>query len=225
MAIFSWFELPIYESQLDVPPKVYDGMIQYVDNYYQQNKNKISKNNLLTGDVQGYKSNIAHENEFLWLTSVIGTHCYDYLNEIGAKTDDVDLYVQKCWPVCCESGGRVSRHFHKQSHLSVVYYLQKDNNNKSGALRFYRDIYHYLDYLPIKWGNESRFSMKHIDYHMGTNSMIIFPSNLEHEVLEYIGDDMRYSITADVMICAKDNIEGVEFFQMGPGNWKKVPVC
>lgn len=72
MAIFNWFELPIYEAHLSVPPKVYDGMIQFVDNYYQQNKNKISKNNLLTGDVQGYKSNITHENEFLWLTSQIG---------------------------------------------------------------------------------------------------------------------------------------------------------
>jgi uncharacterized protein (TIGR02466 family) len=224
MTIFSWFGLPIYESQLNVPPKVYDGMIQYVDNYYQQNKSKISKNKLLTGDVQGNKSNITYENKFLWLTNKIGNECYNYLNEIGVYTKDVDLYIQKSWPVCCESGGVVSRHVHKQSHLSVVYYLQKDNN-KSGALRLYRDTPNYISNLPVKWENESSYGMKFIDYHMPTNMLVIFPSTIEHEVTQYIGDSMRYSISADVMICAKNGIEDVEVYQTGPENWKKVPVC
>ena len=57
----------------------------------------------------------------------VAKHCFNYLSNFGVDANLVNLHSSKSWPVVCyEDGGRVAKHNHPNSHLSVVFYLQSD---------------------------------------------------------------------------------------------------
>ena len=228
MAIFSWFAIPIYETSLSPPKQVEREMLFYMREYdknvYSLEKNKDKKN--ITGDTDG-NADIANLKEFSWLVEEVSKGAKEYLEDLNVDMDNIDLFVQKSWPVVCATdGGYVSTHRHLNSHLSCVYYIQKDDSNEAGgALRFWMPENHPLCTLPVKYKNgyRSDLSTNFIDYNFSKNMLIIFPSMVKHEVKDYFSDIPRYSVSFDISICSKiDKVLNDEMVCANPSRWKKI---
>jgi uncharacterized protein (TIGR02466 family) len=229
MSVFEWFPIAIYETRLSPPKKVKRDMLRFMENYeneiYSQEEYKDKKN--ITGDVTG-NGDIANKKEFSWLVNQVSDETRKYLTELNVDMDIIDLFVQKSWPVICSSDeGYITSHMHLNSHLSVVYYIQKDcsDDNQTGALRFWVPNNHPICQLPVKYkdGKRNKLSANYVDYNFPAESLIIFPSMMRHEVLPYISPIPRYSVSFDISICSKSaNTINDEMICAHPSIWKTI---
>ena len=217
MSIHSWFPTSIYITELQPSLKVQDNMINYVERFYEKNR-YTNKDSNLTGDVHGdYK--IFQKSTFSWLNKQISIHIEKYLDDLGVDTNNIIIYASKAWPTVVSRGGNVSRHKHKNSILSAVFYL-KTGDEESGKLNFYSSHSEmYFIPVPIKKGHGNNHTVGH--YMATPNRLVIFPSTLEHEVGTYTGEEIRCSVSYDIMITSVKN-DSSEFTISHPSEWKEL---
>lgn len=201
--IYNWFGVPIYEARLNTPDYSKSLMIDFFNNY---SKDNIADNNVLSGRMHERTDNIAHLINFFWLSDQIGHHCEKYIDQIGADCKNQSFYIQKFWPVVMKNGGYIDAHIHKDSDLSAVFYLQKDDGDVGGEIEFIVNN-QYLSNLPVNFLDKKNT----IEYNMPENVLIIFPSSLMHRVKTYNGVTQRFSINTDIKIASS------------PENWIRVP--
>ena len=187
----SWFPSTIFYEDLQPPRKVKQGMLKYVDNFYNTHKGDLKEKDNLTGDV--YDNYTIHRRpEFEWLNRSVSRHCKQYLEGIGADMRGVTIYAQKSWPVVCKkNGGCVREHTHGNSMVSAVYYL-KTQVNGTGNLIFYNSS----KLFPIPFDTSQSGCM----YEPIEDRLILFPSDLKHSVDQYRGTENRYSISYDITL-------------------------
>ena len=227
MAVEAWFPTLIYDEALKPPKETYEGMISYVDAFYEKNKEDRIGSANITGDVTG-DYQISKDPAFHWLNREVARHCKLYLKEFGVNAKYLKLFSSKSWPVVCghtidtsEAKFAVESHNHPNSHLSVVFYLQTDRN-QGGELELHAPSTHPLWFVPlaphvekIPWP-----SLVEIRYVPAPNHVIIFPSSLTHCVRPYYGSNKRYSITYDILITGKKDIDmDNEMCIVNPANW------
>ena len=227
MAVEAWFPTLIYDEALKTPKETYEGMISYVDAFYEKNKENKRGSANITGDVTG-DYQISKDPAFHWLNKEVARHCKLYLKEFGVNSKYLKLFSSKSWPVVCghtidtsEANFAVESHNHPNSHLSVVFYLQTDRN-QGGELELHAPSTHPLWFVPlaphvekIPWP-----SLVEISYVPAPNHVIIFPSSLTHCVRPYYGSNKRYSITYDILITGKKDIDmDNEMCIVNPANW------
>ena len=227
MAVEAWFPTLIYDEALKPPKETYEGMLSYVDAFYEKNKEDRIGSANITGDVTG-DYQISKDPAFHWLNREVARHCKLYLKEFGVNAKYLKLFSSKSWPVVCghtvdtsEAKFAVESHNHPNSHLSVVFYLQTDRN-QGGELELHAPSTHPLWFVPlaphvekIPWP-----SLVEISYVPAPNHVIIFPSSLTHCVRPYYGSNKRYSITYDILITGKKDIDmDNEMCIVNPANW------
>ena len=220
MALESWFPTTIFYEDLAPPDEVHDDMLRYVDEFYDEHKDKLKEpdNINITGDV--HNDFLVHNNPvFYWLNQQISDACGIYLAAMGADISYLSVYAQKSWPVVCRrNNGSVGSHTHKNSILSAVYYLKSDDNG-SGRL-FFNNPTALLDDLALTFPNKSELNFTQCHYTPVEKRLIIFPSNLEHSVEDYNGVQNRYSISYDLTVVAKqDSEKDNEFLITDPSLW------
>lgn len=214
----------IYTCDLNPPKKVYNEMLSYMDNFFIQSKHEIDSN--VTGDILD-EYLIFNNSSFSWLNNQISYHVKKYLKSLGLNDFKPAIHIQKAWPVIVPpNGGGVQKHTHRNSHLSLVYYIKTDINKKCGGhLLFYNSERSPMHLLPFHSNNgDSRY--RHFNYFIepSDNKMVIFPSTLEHGVSKYYGDDYRYSVSYDIMITTKRNpVEiDLEMSTLHPSMWLEI---
>ena len=221
MSIDYWFPTAIYNELLQPPPNSRQLMLDYVDKFHSEHQNSYC----VTGDVAN-DSQLAHKPEFSWLNNEVGKHCNLYLESYGVDTSKLLVYSSKAWPVVCDpklrlmdQRGTIAPHTHPNSHLSVIFYLQTDDEC-GGDLILSASPTHPLRYLPINPERQTLASMDCLNVPAVQNNLVIFPSSVEHEVILYYGDINRYSITYDIIVTAKEDLEGDnEMCTTHPKNW------
>lgn len=210
------FPTTIYEADLNPPTHVKNEMVGYVDNFYRTLKDEGRTVDFL-GDHTG-KSNISSNREFFWLNEQIAFHVREYLKSISVDDTDISLFIQKSWPVVCpKEGGCVNSHFHKNSALSLVFYLQVDEDNDSGNLCFHSPSHYPQICIPV---NQEK-SVYLVEYKARENNMIIFPSLLGHSVNHYTGKIDRYSVSYDIMLVSNNQYFN-ENEVVNPNFWVKI---
>jgi len=200
MTFTSLFPTVVYTTNLNPSEQITSEMLSYFEDYILKND---PNNANLTGDVTG-DFQIANQRQFSWLNRQVVKHCADYLSHFGVNTNLLTLYSSKSWPVVChEDGGSVAKHNHPNSHLSVVFYLQSDINS-GGELAVYANRTNPTLTIPMNCFIPMEFKNHGCHFFEPmTNQMIIFPSKLYHEVLEYTGKVKRYSVTYDIVLTGK----------------------
>ena len=223
MSIDYWFPTVVYTEVLKPPAKRERMMLEYVDKFHSQHPDQYT----VTGDVEN-DYQIAHQPEFSWLNNEVKRHCCIYLEAYGLNTDNLVLYSSKAWPVVCnpefklyDTGRVIDPHTHPNSHLSAVFYLQTDVDS-GGELVLHAPATHPVRYVPLSPFLETATlgSLDSMEYPPVPYQLIIFPSSIEHEVNLYYGDINRYSITYDILITGKEDLEGDnEMCVINPKNW------
>lgn len=199
MTIESCFDVPIYYDWINATEEQKNKLTKFFYKYTQEFGYFLDTSLNITGDKTGHHQ-ISEREEFKWINNYLYDHVIRYLTEIGVDVSKHKIYIQKSWPVVCDTDGAVAQHNHRNAHISAVYYLRCDTNN-GGDIVFMCPPDHVLKQLPVTIDKLNRI------YSPTENQLLIFPSSLDHRVTEFTGNDFRFSISYDIMITSKDKAD------------------
>jgi uncharacterized protein (TIGR02466 family) len=219
------FPTTVYHVDLEPTDEVHDGMVKYIDRFYDKNIHNLGRVPSLTGEILG-DSQIASEKEFYWISKQVSIHVEKYIELLGATLQPTDIhpgsdiYTPQSWPIVCTNGGGVGYHNHCQSHLSAVFYVRTEEGNDTGQLVVHSPEPNTLSGLPIFHIKNTEYNTRTKYYPAVQNRLIIFPSTLNHEVREYRGITNRYSISYDILITTRK--DAGNFCLVNPSRWVKI---
>ena len=221
MTIHSLFSTPIYQVDLQPDQSTFDGMLKYMRRFDANfSKRQVRSDVGVFGDsLPGLTTDRLHcFPEFQWLTEVLCEHVTEYLQSLSSVKARYSIFVQKSWPVVCHpSGGQVQPHTHRNAHLSAVYYIQSDSQNKTGMIKFMAPLDHYSRTLPIVFNDiDSSFSFEPLQ-----GRLLLFPSSLMHYVDQYFGSISRYSVSYDLMLSSPSD-HSLEMVMSNPSSWRQL---
>ena len=71
------FPTTLYHTDLDTPDDIHEGMVNYIDRFYNKNIEHLGFAPSFTGEILG-DSQISAEPEFSWVTKQISIHPVSY---------------------------------------------------------------------------------------------------------------------------------------------------
>ena len=179
-----------------------------------------------TGDVRGFEF-IHNEPTFKPLFDTFEGMTERYLEAMGLDADQLNLYFTRSWAVVSGAGERVNRHAHIQSHISLIYYLQKPRTagriaflHPSPPNEFAPGLFEAKMNSLFK-GPRDEANSNNLIVDIQEGDLLIFPSRTEHATEPHDSTEPRISISADVMVTLKDSTKH-EFLLPDPAHWRKM---
>jgi len=130
--------------------------------------------------------------------SEIKKFCIEKLNEYCKETynfdtDKVEIYMTASWTNKTEPGGHHHQHWHQNSIVSGVFYF--DGNKDDDGIEFvnhesWLDSHWDFNLTESNWYNASTWW-----FETPPGKLYLFPSRLEHRVLEVEGKKDRWSLS------------------------------
>lgn len=111
-------------------------------------------------------------------------------NQLGY---DNEFKLSTSWFTKVEKGGHADFHSHRNCLYSGIYYFGNSYSKSSGKLCFRSNIQHYSDFL-IKSNRKDLLNATTWTIQPQRKKMVLFPSYLEHAILEHMEDAIRYSL-------------------------------
>ena len=108
---------------------------------------------------------------------------------------DVEPYFTQMWGTSCEYGQKIHSHTHPNSFMSGVYYPQA----AQAPIRFHTQSKTIVP--AVKFNNVCN-AVNHILNPM-ENTMLLFPSTLQHETATNYQDEPRYSVSFNIFLRGK----------------------
>ena len=188
--LHSFFITPFFVKKIEMDN---NKMIQKLYDLKSQNKTGTPRSN-----VGGWHSNLNlyEEDEFKEITGVIlqnAKECFEHLDAV----DDCNPTLDAMWGIINQPGSRNNIHTHPMSFLSGVYYMKIPE--KSGRITF-------LDPRPQaeimdcnKKTNQSIHLAHSVDWNPEENSLIFFPSWLQHQVATNLSNEDRVILSFNLM--------------------------
>lgn len=173
------FSKPVFKTYLDVNDISLD-KVKWAQNY----QNWIS-------ETQDVLNDPAYEK----LLAGISAGVTEYFYGIMGARQDVEIYITESWFNKTESGQSHHRHWHPNSILSGVVYLQTEGD--TGRIKFITSQFDTIEYSIVE---PSIYNSRSWSVIPEPGSMIIFPSNVEHMVEEYHGSIPRISLAFNTFI-------------------------
>ncbi len=179
-----------------------------------------------TGDVRGFEF-IHNEPTFKPLFDAFEGMTERYLEAMGLDADQLNLYFTRSWAVVSGADERVNRHAHIQSHISLIYYLQKPRTagriaflHPSPPNEFAPGLFEAKMNSLFK-GPRDEANSNNLIVDIQEGDLLIFPSRTEHATEPHDSTEPRISISADVMVTLKDSTNH-EFLLPDPVHWRKM---
>ena len=221
MICHSLFSTPVYQVDLFPDCSVHEGMLKYMKRFDANFSRRLPESGVgIFGDsMPGLTTDQLHcFPEFQWLTRSLSVHVRDYLEILSSVGIDYQIYVQKSWPVVCQpDGGRVQPHTHRNAHLSAVYYIQSEEDNRTGSIQFMASMDHFSRTLPIVFSeSDSSFAVSPVQ-----SRLLLFPSLLMHHVDQYFGSTPRYSVSYDLLLASSPG-RSAEMVTSNPSSWLRL---
>ena len=180
------FSKPIFKTYVDIS-NVDLSNIKWAKNY----QNWISSS-----------QQILEEPEFKDFGDRVYQGVAEYFYGIMQASTNVELYITESWFNKTEKGQSHHRHWHPNSLLSAVVYLESEGD--SGCIKFITSQYDTLEYNMIE---SNLYNSRSWSVLPEKGSMLVFPSNVEHMVEEYLGDTPRISLAFNTFIRGNINVD------------------
>ena len=224
--IVNVFPLSVYRDTLSTDPAWREQMVQTVLEMGSQPLRK-SQGLSWTGDVNGFEF-LHRDPRFVDLFGLFTKHMTAYLEFLAVDPAKLHLFYTRSWATISHGGERIKSHSHKQSHISLVYYLKKPQD--SGGISFLdRDAPnqfapHLFREEMVKFGilkEIQQFNAHAISLEPGEDDVLIFPSKALHETMPSKSREPRVSIAVDIVATLKDST-GLEYMLPDPDQWTPV---
>jgi uncharacterized protein (TIGR02466 family) len=121
----------------------------------------------------------------------------NYFKEIVDTSNRVEPYINQSWLNFTVKGAKHYSHYHENSYLSGVLYLETDETDK---IIFAKSNYSQIDIEPK---NYNLFNSESWQLPVIKNKVLLFPSRLLHSVETKIGDKDRISLAFNVFLKGK----------------------
>ena len=230
MKFYNLFPLSIYQSKIELNDEEKNKLIAAIISMKEQNKNTNYKGieDSWTGDMYGFDN--LHKNEnFDNLFLEVKKKIIEYLDQLKIDHEQLDVYIQRSWGTISNGKERIAQHSHAQSHISFSYYLKK--SDKDSNLVIY-DNNKPNEFIPELFASEtiikrkilkgpSLYTAHTITLKVAEGDIIIFSSKTKHGTERNINNDERISISADIMVLAK-NANKLEHLIPPLENWQKI---
>ena len=227
--ILNLFPLSIYKSKLGLTDEYKKELISEIVTMTENSSQIDYKTNsdAWTGDTQGYDK-LYENKKFDFFFSQISKHLKNYIEYFEINTSAIDCYFQRSWATLSNSQENIKHHKHVQSHLSFAYYLKKskqDSNiqfvNMDHPSEFIPSLFHSRTVKLSKvFKNRNIKNSSVIDLNCLEDEIVIFPSKTRHGTQPFVKNDNRVSISADILIVAKDS-KNMEHMMPPLNQWKK----
>lgn len=119
----------------------------------------------------------------------------EYFYGIMQVKEDVEIYITESWLNKTEKGQSHHRHWHPNSVLSAVVYI--DGEGETGRTKFITSQYDMLEYGMRE---SNLYNSKSWSVAPETGTMVVFPSNVEHLVDPYDGDKPRITLAINTFV-------------------------
>jgi len=146
--------------------------------------------------------NVLAEPEFKNLAEAVYDGLCEYFYGVMQAKDTVEIYFTESWFNKTEKGQMHHRHWHPNSIISGIVYLASEGT--SGGTKFITSQYDTIEY-GIQNANIYNSRSWTVDPEVGT--MILFPSNVEHMVQEYLGDTPRITLSFNSFVRGNVNTD------------------
>jgi uncharacterized protein (TIGR02466 family) len=210
--IVNAFPLSIYRDALSLDPGVRERMVQAVSEMGRDTKSKVrSPGSAWTGDVSGF--GFLHQDlRFGELFAAFSDHLRRYLDFLKIDPERIRLYYTRSWATIAQGQESISPHRHRQSHISLVYYLTKPAN--SGGISF-MDLDAPNQFAPNLFGKRmiadgiikesAIFNTQVVNMEPEEGDVLIFPSMTRHGTAPNLSGEPRLSIAVDIVMTVKDS--------------------
>ena len=227
MDLHALFPTVVATEQLRIDPLEVAGQLQTLMTLRGDRFSNPDPGCAWTGDLNGVWQ--LHEHpDFRGLADQVVARVWHYLECTGFDCAQVDVHLQRCWPVLSEWGQVIGRHHHPNAHLSAVVYLSGGGTGDDGALCLHAPSYlnELVPGLAVGHGGPLR------DDHPGTQPqwflapepglLVVFPSRLDHSVLENADPDgLRVSVSFDFVLTARAAERPPEYLSPHPNQWQR----
>jgi uncharacterized protein (TIGR02466 family) len=230
MPIETLFPLAIYYADLADAPKHQQQLVEAVLQLEQTGAERRNYPEMAwTGDLHGIEQ--IHTNPyFRWIVGQVEYHTTIYLQELGVDLSKVDLYIQRAWPIVSRTEQEVGAHCHNTAHISAVYYIRVPTSDTydPGRLVFFNDA--RLNEVSPGLGSENtdiitednNFNQLHTAYEPVAGRLLLFPAKQRHAVTMNETDELRISLSFDIVLTATKAAAGAyEFLTPPPHQWQR----
>ena len=142
------------------------------------------------------ETNVIREYGLIDLEKFILDSVKDYAFNFLQIKDDIDYFINKSWIVKSKPGGFGRIHTHPNSLLSGVIYYRAPK--KSGNLLLYSGSPATFGNILFGTRSSNYFNSSIISIEPSEGKMILFPSNMQHEVAKNDSNNERISLSFDI---------------------------
>jgi uncharacterized protein (TIGR02466 family) len=175
------FRTPIDLSNLDL------SKVKWARNY----NNWISEN-----------QDVLDQPDFQNLREQVYGGLSEYFYGIMNASNNVEIYITESWFNKTEKGQSHHRHWHPNSLVSGIVYIASEGT--SGSTRF---ITSQFDTIEYNISESNIYNSRSWGIVPEVNTMMLFPSNVEHLVEEYLGDSPRITLSFNTFVKGNINVD------------------
>ena len=187
-SLLTLFPAPVYISTVDISEQTKQLVIQYPF------KEIGSKNGYMTTSTQLLDDPIFYE-----IKQGIDKHVQDYVRNIYSPQDDIEFFLTTSWAMLHRPGNWSHTHTHANAIVSGILYLITDP--ESGDLIF-TNMHNNLapKLLTITAKTYNPYNTEFWNIKPENNQIVIFPSNLPHNVTVNNSTVDRYCIAFNYFV-------------------------
>jgi len=180
--IYPLFSMPLMALSLDIDN---DKLLKYIKNItYRDNIN--SNKSFLSKSVKLLENKKLQKEKQIFLIAI-----QQYLNVLGYKQK---FKILNSWSTKVEKNYNSQVHVHTNTWLSGVYYTQ-DNSSIEFIKNWANSSFFNLEFNNSK----NIYSSTKWDLKVKKNTLLIFPSELQHKIKKNLSKENRYSIAFNIL--------------------------
>lgn len=191
------FSIPVYSTQVEG----YTNNVIDFDN--------IDYSQFMVNETQGLTfnsidQNILLQDSFKDIKDIVDSGVEQYAYDFLKLPRELNLKLVCSWLVLGHPNSVTNYHMHVNSVFSGVFYIKSDEN--SGELVFKIPLSHLTYITPTIRPEPTEYNMLNSStwsYQPVTNSLIIFPSHLQHSVSENLSGDFRCAVAFNYFLTGK----------------------
>lgn len=226
--VVNFFPLSIFREYLPIDPAFKAQLVEEILAMEQSSSGGGGKSGWSwTGDVKGHE--LLHRNScFQPLFSRFAAPLKAYMETLGVNSDKLESHVTRAWGTVSRRGDQIHAHRHEQSHISLVYYLQKPQGSCGIAFMDYEPpnefapkIFHESMVKAEVLRQVQPLNAATVNLNPDEGDLLIFPSKIIHGIVPSKSDETRISIAVDIVVTARDS-SGLEYLLPNQSQWTKI---